>query len=128
MKKVNELALLSVFSIIFVLLGVAGVQAYYSWSSPAVVVSGEYGKYWQNDVAVIIFTRESCVYCHQLEQFLNEKKVSYYKYDVDNNEQGIEYFAELNQQGTPLILLRDTMILGFQPDVIAEKLNLAKGI
>jgi len=73
---------------------------------------------------VTVYTTPTCLYCHQLKQFLDEKNVTYSEIDLSQDREAAQYIAEATgQMGVPVTRVDDRFVLGFAKDTLADILG-----
>lgn len=76
---------------------------------------------------IIIYSTQTCSYCHALKAWLDDHKIEYTAKSVDTDlEAQKELLDKLdgNFQGVPVTFIKDTMILGFDRAGITSALKL----
>lgn len=74
---------------------------------------------------ITIYTTPTCVYCHQLKSFLQEKDVEYQEVDVSQDQEAAQRIVqETGQMGVPVTQIDDRYVLGFAKDTISEILGI----
>ena len=74
------------------------------------------------NLPVIIYTQPTCQACQRLKSYLKQKSVEYEERDVTENDQA---FSELQQLGfttTPVILVGDEVVVGFDQEKLERLL------
>ena len=73
---------------------------------------------------VEIYSTVTCHFCHMAKDWLNEKKVSFTDYNVGENIEKRKEMVEMTgQMGVPVIKIGDEVMIGFNPDKMAELLG-----
>lgn len=72
---------------------------------------------------VIIYGTAWCSGCAQTRKYLNAKRIPFFEYDIENSPEGQAQFKELHGNGTPLILVKRTVLRGFDPQVLTNALQ-----
>lgn len=73
---------------------------------------------------VTVYTTPTCMYCHQLKSFLQEKNVDYQEVDVSQDQQAAQKIVqETGQMSVPVTQIGDRYVLGFAKDTISELLG-----
>lgn len=77
---------------------------------------------------VIIYSTSWCGFCHSLEQYLDQKKVSYVTKDIEKDESAYNEMMEKiggrdNFRGVPTSDVNGEIILGFDRPGIDAALN-----
>jgi glutaredoxin len=67
---------------------------------------------------VILYATSWCPNCAQTRKFLKAANVPYFEYDVDNSSEGQRQFKQLNGMGVPVILIKNTVVHGYNPKAI----------
>jgi len=49
------------------------------------------------DKVVILFTMESCPYCHMLKEMLDKENITYYDRDINKHKEEYDMFVEVTQ-------------------------------
>jgi glutaredoxin len=49
------------------------------------------------DKVVILFTMESCPYCHMLKEMLDKENINYYDRDINKHKEEYDMFVEATQ-------------------------------
>ncbi len=74
---------------------------------------------------VTIYTTPTCGYCKMAKQFFQENNVEYTEADVTTDPTlAMESVQKSGQNGVPVIDVDGKIIVGYQPDVLAEMLGL----
>ncbi len=72
-----------------------------------------------------VYTSPACLYCHQLKDFLDEKKIKFKEVDLSKNQEMIdEFIKKTGQMAVPVTEIDGEMILGFDLAKIKRKLNI----
>lgn len=92
--------------------------------APAKTEQGDYSRYGvSQENQIIIYTVKWCSYCKNLKSFLDNKNISYLEKDIEESPTAKNEFNKLNGQGTPLILIGNTLIRGFNQEKLIQKIN-----
>ncbi|MBW3003891.1 glutaredoxin family protein [Candidatus Woesearchaeota archaeon] len=76
-------------------------------------------------VNVIVFTTPTCPYCKMAKEFLTENKIEYEERDVSvDQEAAKEMIEKSGQQGVPVILVDEEVVVGFDEPRLRELLNI----
>ena len=67
---------------------------------------------------VILYATSWCGNCAQTRKFLKANNVPYFEYDVDNSSEGQRQFKQLHGSGVPVLLVKNTVIRGYNPTAI----------
>jgi glutaredoxin-like YruB-family protein len=63
---------------------------------------------------VIMYSLPTCPYCKRAKEYLSQKGINYTDYDVAKDKsKAKEMIKKSNQRGTPVIIVDDEMIIGF---------------
>lgn len=67
---------------------------------------------------VILYATSWCPNCAQTRKFLKANKIPYFEYDVDKSSEGQRQFKQLHGNGVPVLLVKYSVIRGYDPDAI----------
>jgi len=74
---------------------------------------------------VTVYSTPTCTYCQKTKAFLKENNIDYDEINVAEDEAAREEMIEkTGQMGVPVIIVGDTMIIGFDKDALKKALNL----
>ncbi|TRX75373.1 glutaredoxin family protein [Pseudomonas mangiferae] len=79
-----------------------------AWLHPAPVASGS-GE-------VVLYATSWCGYCAKTRALLKEHAIPYREWDVEQSDEGRRAFRALGGRGVPLVVVRGTVIAGYDPD------------
>ena len=76
------------------------------------------------DKHVTIYSTPTCHFCHMAKDFLNEKGVPFTDFNVAADAAKRQEMVQLTGQlGVPVIVVNDSIIVGFDRDKLAQKLG-----
>lgn len=74
---------------------------------------------------VIIYTTETCHWCHAVKEFLKKNKISFTEKDVgEDADAAREMIKKSGQRGVPVIDVDGKIIVGFDEDELRKALNI----
>ena len=74
---------------------------------------------------VIIYSTPTCVYCKNLIEYLNSKKIEFKEIDVSKDEKELEKMVAISgQMGVPVIDIDGNIVIGFDRQKVDELLNI----
>jgi glutaredoxin-like YruB-family protein len=74
---------------------------------------------------VLIYTTPTCPFCHQVKDYLTEKKIVFTNYDVTtDNDKAQEMIDKSGQMGVPVLDIEGKIIIGFDREAINKELGL----
>ena len=74
---------------------------------------------------VIVYSTQTCPYCHQAKDFLKANKIAFTDIDVSKDEaKAQEMMRKSGQIGVPVLDIDGTIIIGFDKAAIAKALKL----
>ncbi len=76
-----------------------------------------------HDEPVILYGNSWCPYCEQAKSFLQRNDIPYHEYNIEVSSEGYRQYKQLNGLGTPLLLINNQVIRGYNPPAIKEALN-----
>lgn len=62
---------------------------------------------------VVVYTMTGCSHCTGVKAYLNEKGIEFKERNVLDDEQAMADFKELGFRGTPVIIVGEETIVGF---------------
>ena len=71
---------------------------------------------------VIMYGTTWCQFCKKARAFLDSKGIAYYEYDIEASAEGQRQYSALNGRGTPVFLIGDQVIRGYDPQAILAAL------
>jgi glutaredoxin 3 len=75
---------------------------------------------------VEIYSTPSCHFCHMAKEWLAAKNIPYADYDVAADMEKRKEMVEITGQlGVPVIKIGDDVMVGFNPDHMAQLLGVA---
>jgi glutaredoxin len=75
-----------------------------------------------HDGKVILYATSWCGYCKKARQFLDQKKIPYFEYDIEKSEEGKRQHRALGGSGVPVLLVNGSVIKGYSPSEILANL------
>jgi glutaredoxin len=102
---------------------IASVHAYKLLNKPDMqITTGDYSEYGvSTQTPVVIFAREGCIYCKMLKEFFAENHIKYVEKDIANPKNK-QQLSNLNKSVTPVVLIGDKLITGFDKRAITQEL------
>ncbi|BCE01164.1 glutaredoxin family protein [Marinicellulosiphila megalodicopiae] len=73
---------------------------------------------------VIIYGTPQCHYCKKTRKLLSQNVIAYFEYDISSNKEAYNTFVKLEGRGTPLIIIGNQVIKGFDESRIRKLLNI----
>lgn len=74
-------------------------------------------------MAVILYSTQTCPYCHMARDYLKKLEVQFDNKDVGSDEAAAKEMIDKSQQmGVPVIEVGDTVIVGFDRDAVRKAL------
>jgi len=74
---------------------------------------------------VIVYSTETCSYCHLAKDFLKENKIEFEDVNVQQDQsRAKEMIEKSGQQGVPVIDIDGKIIVGFDKEKIKELLEI----
>ncbi|HOO63206.1 MAG TPA: glutaredoxin domain-containing protein [Synergistaceae bacterium] len=75
-------------------------------------------------MTVTVYSTKTCPWCVKAKEYLDSLNVSYEAIDVGaNREAAMEMIQKTGQRGVPVILVEDTVIVGFDKNALDEALK-----
>lgn len=79
------------------------------------------------DKTVLLYSRAGCGYCDKAKLFLQKHNVAFEEIDVNTSERGKEDFKKLGAIGTPILIVADMKVVGFDESELKAALK-SKGL
>ena len=74
-------------------------------------------------MSVVLYTTPTCGFCHQLKAYLHQRGVQFTEHDVSRDQAAAAEMVRLSgQQGVPVSLIDDKVVVGFNRPVIDQLL------
>lgn len=74
---------------------------------------------------VTVYSTPTCTYCQKTKAFLKENNIEYEEINVAEDEAARDEMIEkTGQMGVPVIMVGDTIIIGFDKEALKKALNL----
>lgn len=73
---------------------------------------------------VTIYTSNTCPHCKAAKNYLKENNIDFEEKNVDEDRSTIDYLVENGHRGVPVINIDGEDIVGFNKEVVDEKLGL----
>jgi glutaredoxin-like YruB-family protein len=78
-----------------------------------------------NKKEVIIYTSDTCHYCHEAKHFFEENNIEYTEKNASQNpDYARELVEKTEQMAVPVIYVGEQMILGFNQNALKQALGL----
>ena len=71
-----------------------------------------------HDENVILYATSWCANCAKTRKLLKAQNIPYFEYDVDNSSEGQRQFKQLHGNGVPVILIKNTVVRGYNSNAI----------
>jgi len=76
------------------------------------------------DKTITIYSTPTCHFCQLAKEFLSEKNIPYTNYDVSQDAAKRQEMIQMTGQlGVPVIVINDSIMVGFDREKLAEKLG-----
>jgi len=73
---------------------------------------------------VIIYGTPQCHYCKKTRKLLSAHNIPFYEYDISVDRSAYQTFQRLEGRGTPLVVIDQQVIKGFNEPLIRQLLNI----
>ena len=73
---------------------------------------------------VTIYTSNTCPHCKAAKNYLKENNIDFEEKNVDEDRSAIDYLVEKGYRGVPVINIDGEDLVGFNKDLVEEKLGL----
>lgn len=72
---------------------------------------------------VIMYSTDWCGNCKMTRAYLRENNIPFFEYDVEKSPEGQRQFKALQGNGVPLLLVKNNVIRGYNPQAIEQALS-----
>ncbi len=73
---------------------------------------------------VTVYTSNTCPHCKAAKNYLKENNIDFEEKNVDEDRSAIDYLVEKGYRGVPVINIDGEDLVGFNKDLVDEKLGL----
>ena len=118
----------AVLLVLFLALGIGSGQAFrigVQWwnERPQVSTIDRVALQIPKEPALIMISLSTCPVCVRSKQWLDEQKIPYVEYVVDQSDSAKAMAKRLNVESVPTFLVREQQIIGFEPDSLQRLLQ-----
>jgi len=71
---------------------------------------------------VVFYGTDWCGNCKMTREYLRENNIPFFEYDAEKSPEGQRQFKALQGNGVPLLLVKNNVIRGYNPDAIQRAL------
>ena len=71
-----------------------------------------------------IFVTSWCPHCKELESYLQQRKLAFTRYDIEESREGRDKYEQLGGGGVPIVRIGTTTLRGFNPNRVDAALEL----
>ncbi len=75
------------------------------------------------DKKIVVYTSETCVYCHKAKDYLNDKGIEYVEKNISKDVSARKELMAQGFMGVPIIMVDDEVIQGFDKSRLDELLG-----
>ena len=72
---------------------------------------------------VVLYSTDWCGNCKMTRAYLRENNIPFFEYDVDKSPEGQRQYKALQGNGVPLLLVKNNVVRGFNPQAIQDALR-----
>lgn len=73
---------------------------------------------------VTVYKSNTCPHCKAAKNYLRENNIEFEEKNVDEDRSAIDYLVEKGHRGVPVINIEGEDIVGFNKELVDEKLGL----
>ena len=73
---------------------------------------------------ITVYTSNTCPHCKAAKNYLRENNIEFEEKNVDEDRSAIDYLVEKGHRGVPVINIEGEDIVGFNKELVDEKLGL----
>lgn len=112
-----------VFAIFGILVGFAAVKSYGYFTTPKIVVEGDFQSYFKNSKTnVILYTLKGCTACTKSKKLLDELNIQFEEREANNNKTWLEDIKTLNNNSVPVLLTRQSKTTAYHRETMKNVL------
>jgi glutaredoxin len=115
----------SLWVMVALVLGITAASSWWSGHREAAVGSELAGLARQGDIRMLSST--TCVFCTRARQFMTEHGVAFDECFIERDLACADAYRATAAQGTPTLLVRGQVQLGFAPERLVKRLQAAPG-
>lgn len=75
------------------------------------------------DKKIVVFTSDTCGYCHMVKDYLNENNIAFEEKNVSSDKDARKELMSKGFMGVPVIYIDDEIIQGFDKNKLDELLK-----
>lgn len=75
------------------------------------------------DKRIVVFTSDTCGYCHMVKDYLNENDITFEERNVSSDKEARKELMSKGFMGVPVIYIDDEIIQGFDKNKLDELLK-----
>ena len=76
-----------------------------------------------SEAQAIIYGTPNCLYCKKARKLLSEQGVAFFEYNINEDEKALQRFNELGGRGTPVVVVNDSVLLGYNEEKLLAAIN-----
>lgn len=111
------------FTAVSVLVGVLVGVLMLNWGSVHALLVSRPDFAAQHEEPVVMYSTDWCGNCKMTRAYLRENNIPFFEYDVDKSPEGQRQFKALQGNGVPLLLVKNNVVRGFNPQAIQDALR-----
>jgi len=73
---------------------------------------------------LVVYSASDCIWCKKEKEWLKENKIDFIEKDVSDKKNAKEMMEKSGQMGTPVSILGDEIVVGFDQDKLSEILKI----
>ncbi|HEY0232860.1 MAG TPA: glutaredoxin domain-containing protein [Dokdonella sp.] len=105
-------------------IGWIGVRAMGAMNASPSVEAGDYSKIVDAaQHSAVLFSTSTCPYCRRARDLLDATKADYRVYEIDTSEEAHRLYQALGFSRVPVLITRDTRIVGFSENLYRLRTN-----
>ena len=107
------------FAVIGTLIGVAVLN----WGSVHALLVSRPDFASQHVEPVVLYGTDWCGNCKMTRAYLRKNHIAFFEYDVEKSSEGQRQFKMLQGNGVPLLLVKNNVIRGYNPQAIQAAMH-----
>lgn len=107
------------FAVVFAVIGVMALN----WGSVHALLVSRPNFAALHAEPVVLYGTSWCSNCKMTRAYLRKNRIPFFEYDVEQSPEGQRQFKILQGNGVPLLLVKNNVLRGFDPEAIQRAMR-----
>ena len=107
------------FAVMFAVIGVLALN----WGSVHALLVSRPNFAAMHAEPVVLYGTSWCSNCKMTRAYLRKNNIAFFEYDVEQSPEGQRQFKMLQGNGVPLLLVKNNVLRGFDPEAIQRAMR-----